>query len=299
MTLMANFQLISSSVKELTPELAAQFRDLVPSPTERDLNPSRLKMLRQKAEAGLLITFHWAKAKMGGTWLRVNGQHSANVLADLNGEFPKGLKVHLDEYEVDSPQGLALLFRQFDDRKSGRSSADVSGAYQNLEPALRDVAKPIAKLGAEAVNWYCKTVEHTPYKQGDEQYHLFNDSGLHGYLVWLHSIFSIKTPELKVKEVLGAMYATFNANEGEARKFWDSVARGGVEYEDDAPASVLDVWLKDIKEKKLDNKNGKKVPQGGELYQGCVYAFNAYREGKKIDRIKYDTSKAFMTPHED
>ncbi len=39
------------------------------------------------------------------------------MLASLNGEFPQGLYVTMDEYEVDSPDGLALLFRQFDDRK--------------------------------------------------------------------------------------------------------------------------------------------------------------------------------------
>jgi hypothetical protein len=32
--------------------------------------------------------------------------------------FPKGLKVHIDEYEVPNKASLALLFRQFDDRKS-------------------------------------------------------------------------------------------------------------------------------------------------------------------------------------
>lgn len=291
---MNGFTLLKSEVRDLTPELAASFRDLEPSPTERDLNPSRIKMLRAKAENGLLITFHWAKARMGGKWLRVNGQHSANVLCDLNGEFPAGLKVHIDEYEVDGPVGLASLFRQFDDRKSGRSSADVAGAYQNLQPALRDVAKPIGKIGIEAVSWYKRTIDGAPAAFGDEQYDLFNHSPLHQYLQWLHTIFSIKTPELKRVPVVAAMYATFIRNEGEARKFWDSVARGGVEFEDSAPSSVLDAWLKAAKEGELKDEL-----KPGQFYQGCIYAWNAYREGKTIERIKYDTKKAWLTPHED
>ena len=291
---MAHFHLLKSEVKTLTPELAAAFRALEPSPTERDLNPGRLKMLREKADAGLLITFNWAKAKMGGRWLRVNGQHSSTMLTDLNGDFPQGLQVHLDEYEVDSLQGLALLFRQFDERKSGRSAADVAGAYQNLEPALRDVAKPIGKIGIESINWYRRVVEGVPYTVGDEQYHLFNESGFHGFLVWLHSVFSIKTPELRRVPIVAGMYSTFIRNEGEARKFWDLVARGGVEFEDNAPSTVLDTWLKAAKEGEL-----KEELKPGQFYQGCIYAWNAHREGKTIERIKADTRKSWLNPYED
>lgn len=290
---MPEFQLIKSDVKTLTPDLAAQFKALEASPTERDLNPSRLKMLREKAEKGLLITFHWATAKMGGKTLRVNGQHSATMLTELNGEFPQNLKVHIDEYEVDGPQGLASLFRQFDDRKSGRSSADVSGAFQNLEPALQTVPKPVGKIGVEGVNWYRDKIDGLPALKGDEQYTLFNESRLHLFLRWLGDLFSIKTPELRRVPVLAAMYGTFNANEGEARKFWDQVARGGVEYEENAPSTVLDKWLKDAKEGELDKL------KPAQYYQGCIYAWNAYREGKTINNIKADTRKALLVPHAD
>lgn len=290
---MPEFRLLQSEVKPLTLELATAFRDLEPSPTERDLNPSRLKMLRDKAENGLLITFHWAKARMGGKWLRVNGQHSATMLAELNGAFPDGLRVHLDEYEVDGPKGLAALFRQFDDRKSGRTAADVAGAYQNLEPALRDVPKPIGKIGVEGVAWFNRHVEGVPVAPGDGQYHLFNEPPLHIYLRWLGEVFSIKTPELKRVPVLAAMYATFVANEGEARKFWDQVARGGAEYEDNAATTVLDNWLKAAKE----GEDDKLKP--AQYYQGCIYAYNAYREGKSIKDIKCDTRKAMLKPHAD
>ena len=69
---------------------------------------------------------------MGDKRLRMNGQHSSNMLCGLNGHFPKGLKVHIDEYEVPNKPSLALLFRQFDDRKSNRSPSDVASAYQGL-----------------------------------------------------------------------------------------------------------------------------------------------------------------------
>jgi hypothetical protein len=73
------------------------------------------------------------------------------VLSELNGHFPKDLKVHLDTYEVDDNDGLALLFRQFDSRKSGRTPTDVAGAYQGLHEELKDVPRASAKLAVEAI----------------------------------------------------------------------------------------------------------------------------------------------------
>jgi hypothetical protein len=110
---------MKAEVRELTPELAEEFRDLEPSPTERELNPARLKHLQTKAEAGQLVTFHWSVARLGDKRLRMNGQHSSNMLCGLNGNFPKGLKVHIDEYEVLNKASLALLFRQFDEARVG------------------------------------------------------------------------------------------------------------------------------------------------------------------------------------
>src|SRR5262252_1402813 len=121
------FRLMNSEIKELTLPLAQSFHAMAPSPTERGLDKNRLKMLKEKAHGKLLISFSWARALLNGQWIRVNGQHSSQMLVELNGEFPAGLKVHMDDYEVADLQGLALLFRQFDAKKSGRTSADVAG----------------------------------------------------------------------------------------------------------------------------------------------------------------------------
>jgi len=250
------------------------------------LNSGRLRHLRKKADDGQLVTFHWATATMpDGRKYRVNGQHSATMLCELDGAFPEATFVHIDEYSVNGTEGLAVLFRQFDDRKSGRSAADVAGAYQGLEEGLKDAAKPIAKLGIEAVTWFRRYIEGVPTKIGDEQYCLFNESTLHKYLLWLNEIFSIKTPELRRMPVVAAMHGTFEKNEEEARKFWLQVARGGKEYEDNAPSTVLDGWLKSIKEDRRDLKPG-------EYFRGCIYAWNAYREDKTIKDIRYDMGKA-------
>ena len=53
------FKLVNSETKPLTPELAERFKAMLPSPTERAFDPTRAKMLREKAAAGQLITFNW------------------------------------------------------------------------------------------------------------------------------------------------------------------------------------------------------------------------------------------------
>jgi hypothetical protein len=247
-------------------------------------------MLREKAEAGQLIAFNWATAKFGDKEYRMNGQHSSLVLAELNGQFPQGLTVHLDTFEVANTDELALLFRQFDNRKSGRTPTDVSGAYQGLYPELRDIPRSAAKLAVEGAAWYDRKIEGLPAPSGDDAYTLFGKRSLHSFIKFVGEVFSVKTPELRRQTIVAAMYGTFEKNEAEARKFWMEVSRGGVEFEDNHPTTVLDTFLKSVFEdkKKWDLKSAS-------LYQASVYAWNAYRENKAITSVKYDTKKGLYT----
>ena len=65
---------------------------------------------------------------------------------------------------------------------------------------------------------------------------------LHDFIKWVGEMFSIKTPELRRQTIVAAMYGTFEKNEAEARKFWQEVSRGGVEFEDSHPTTVLDAF---------------------------------------------------------
>src|SRR5262249_37985803 len=187
-----SYRLVKSEVRDLTRDLAEEFRNLEPSPTERELNPVRLKHLKMKAEAGQLVTFHWSVARLGEKRLRMNGQHSSNMLCGLNGQFPKGLKVHIDEYEVPNKASLALLFRQFDDRKSNRSPSDVAGAYQGLYEELHDVPRGPAKMAVEGACWYDRNIEGLPPVSGDDQYIRFGEPGLHAFIRWVGELFTIR-----------------------------------------------------------------------------------------------------------
>src|SRR5262245_35477996 len=140
----SDFELVKSETVELTRKFAEEFRDMEPSPTERELKVSRVQELMGRFTAKRTIPFQWARAYIDGqegVFLRMNGQHSSTALCELDGHFPVGGKVHLDTYKVKDRNSLALLFRQFDPRASARSVDDISGAYQMLEDALKHVPR--------------------------------------------------------------------------------------------------------------------------------------------------------------
>src|SRR5262249_25475318 len=139
----------------------------------------------------------------------------------------------------------------------------------------------------DGVAWWRRSVEKVPVPSGDDVYVLFREAPLHTFIRWVGEVLSSKTHELKKPHVAAAMHATFAANETEARKFWKEVSRGGDEFDDSAPSAVLDRWLQDLRTDK-PGKSAKNYVGPGELYQGCVFGWRAYREGKRIREIRYD-----------
>jgi hypothetical protein len=270
---------------------------MTPSPTERAEKEGRIQHLREKMEAGVLVPFIWATAQVAGsdTVFRMNGYHSSTMLSGLNGKFPEGLIVHLDRYEVDDEASLGSLFRQFDDRASSRSPLDVSHAYQGLHPAVRDLPPKEARIALEGCQWHDNRINGVRLPKGDDAFEWFDREAYHPFLRWVTtSVLSIKTPELKKKEVLAAMYATYVKNPEAAQTFWSDVARGGDEFNETAPATVLDAWLKAaIEERRL-----RESLDPADFYQACIYAWNAYRAGQPITKLKYDLRKGFADPAE-
>jgi hypothetical protein len=282
------FALIASEVVPLTRELAQQFRDMPGSPTERTLNPSRVKHLKEKAMAGQLIPFQWATAECEGQTYRMNGQHSSEMVCELDG-LPSNGTVVLQRYRVADRNGLALLFRQFDDRRSSRTPADIAGAYQGLEDDLRDLDRKRAKLAIEGIAWYQANVEKVDVPKGDARYQWFHDASLHPFIKWVAgSLLSSKTPELNKPAVVAAIFGTWLANREHAERFWEDVAREGDQFSEDAPSTAVDRWL-------LANfEEPDPTMKPANFYQGCIFAWNAYRQGRQITAVKSDAKKSFF-----
>jgi hypothetical protein len=275
-----HFTLLNSQTVDLTLDLAVEFSKMPATVSERDLKQRRLDYLKDRVLDGTAITFHWARAKVAdsGEIYRVNGHHSANMLAGLNGQFPVGLKAHIDDYEVQHKGLLALLFRQFDSRVSARTIEDISGVYQGLHPALIEVPKATARTALEGAIWYMTQIEGLKVPSGDDRFTLFDNVSLHPFIQMAGRIHTVKTPEFTLP-VIGAMYGTFEREPSWAETFWTAVAKGGGENPPGHPTTTLDAWLIEALECNGDR------PTKQAVYIACALAWNANRHGRNLEKI--------------
>lgn len=290
---MSAFTLVKSETLAITSALAIEVATMPGSDTERVLDEKRVDYLRGQTMAGLATPFSWAFAiRPDGTIVRINGQHSSHMLSKLNGDMPEGLTAVLTTYKVEDRNGEVALFRQFDSRRSSRTVADVAGAFQGVIPELRDVPRAAAKKAIEGISWHVKHIVGAPVAKGDDIYDLFHRPEYTEYLIWIGHMLSDKTNELKKAPVLAAIFATYDRDPEEAKTWWYQVARGGEEYADKAPSTVLDKWLQ---EERKPQPRRRAALSDGNLYQGCVFAWNAHRDGKEIiEKINYDTKKGYF-----
>ncbi len=286
----SSIRLLTSETRDLTPGLAVEFSQMPASVTERDLEPKRLKFLRDTIQNGIVLPFQWATATVltDGARYRVNGHHSSHVLAEMNGDMPEGLRVHIDEWEVSDIFALPQLFRQFDTRKSTRSLDDIAGAYQMVEADLVSIPRRIGKRAIDGLAWYERRIFGSYIPTGDEQYALFHNERHHPFIKFAGAVLSVKTPEFTT-QVVGAMFATFELSPDASDTFWQAVATQGVGYEERHPATVLDAWLLAAKDKPTNEKPGPL-----EVFRACVVAWNAFRNNRDLDRIgRYDPKKGW------
>ena len=282
------FHLNASETVDLTPQLATQFSTMPASTTERDISPKRLDYLKKAVLNGTAISFCWAQAKVTetGETVRINGHHSSTMLTKLNGQFPAGLKAHIDTYTVPNNEALIVLFRQLDNRASARTVDDISGAYQGLHPGLVTVPKRAARRAIEGAAWFLRNVRGDAVPTGDDRLDQFNRLDLHPFIHMVGNILSVKTPEF-VHSVVGAMFGAWERDPTDAERFFGDVSKQGGGNNADHPAVVLDAWLVDARDCKGDKK-----PTEREIYTACAVAWNAFRNHRSLTAIgRYNKKK--------
>ena len=277
--------LVLSETRPLTKALVAEHMALEPAPVERPFNQKRHDYLTSKLTEGLFVPPHWVAGRVNGKLQRMNGQHSGRVLADWTGDFPEGLFVHYDEYDLNSEGHFAMLFRQFDARQSSRSPTDVCAAYKGLEPALSGVAVGAAKGLIEGYCWYERSVEGLPVGTGDDRYEKLANERAQAFVLWAHKLWSPKAKEVQKPGVVASMLGTFEKEEADADKFWDEVVRD-INPDETAASSRLAAELQ--KAHRTDN-DVKFKP--GEYYAKCVKAWNAFRRGVSVRDLRVDLKK--------
>jgi hypothetical protein len=266
-------------------ELASTHAALSESSIERRKDAAHVKKLVQIIRNDVALPFQWATVEFEGKKLRMNGQHSSAAILEVGQEIPDSLAFHIDHYEATSRSGMVELFRQFDQRWSSRNSADIAGAYQALVKEIAECNRKVMKAAAEGISWCLRAVDGEPHvPTGDDVYSLLHGERYLPFLLWLNGIFNYRREILK-REVMAAIYKSYDASQSHADLFWRKLAHGPDAFSDDMePGAVLvnelcrayeDVEFRD-----------KEFPQLSIYYKKSVKAWNAFCAGQRIATLK-------------
>lgn len=286
---MPDFKLLHAEVFPLTRELARTHQSMEPSPTERELKPLRMKFLRDRLEHGLFINLFWSKARRDGKDLRVNGQHSANLLAELpDDQFPSYVYVHYDTYEVGGDDGICELFRQFDATKSARSAVDIVGAYQGVYMPTDRMAPSLTKLLLEGYSWQRINQEGVTTWTGEDLGQSLHNKMTQDFVRFGASLNWDKFKEGKKAGVTAAMWATWSRNREAADKFWGDVIHDRHDDPND-PVHLLSEELIKIRNKIPPYSNGKVKP--GKIYGLSLKSWKAHLEQRTLRKLEFTEGK--------
>lgn len=281
------FRLVKSDQVTMTHALAERFRDMPGCTTERPLSARRVDHLAEKIRAGLSVPYRWAVARYpDGREERANGQHSSHAVCATNGSFPQGMAVTIDIYSVEDENDTIELFRQFDDRKSGRTPVEVCNAYKMARPPLSGLVTEDLKLVVEGLAWYRRHIEKAYFADGDDRYKLLNEEAMQDVFIWGSKVLTDGCKEIRSAYITAAMTATYHAEPDRARSFWRSVANEAMDTKGEDPAAVLFDWIQAYRNKEL-----KKQPGAKEVYNGCIYAWREDGKDNDISMIRYRLTK--------
>lgn len=283
------FKLVSSKLEKLTPELAKRFAKMPGTVGERPLNPSRLEYLAQKIRECRFHTPRWAIGLIGNKEYRVNGQHSSTVLSQLNGDFPKGLKVQIDTFQCDGKDDLPELFEQFDPPISSRSRTDLAVVHARLHKELDGIAPTNLFYIIQGIAAHHLLLEEVERLDMFERANLIHNNI--DFALFAHSI--SKAPRLAKPGLIAAAYETWRLDRADAELFWTQVVDRS-NPDPKHPTRLLGNFMCDG----LESDKQRTMPTSWDTrayYAKCIHAWNAWRRNVTT-KMKYSREAALPSP---
>ena len=187
---------------------------------------------------------------------------------------------------------MARLFRQFDDRKSGRSALDVAGAYQGLHPEVAPVDRRIALQALKGIRVYMKRVEGAAVPSGDDLGQWYSRRDFDRFILFMGKLCTPLNKAailMRCPEAVAVAYGTFDKAETRAKEFWYAVLKS--EYEQDSAAEALDRFLCARVDAKEDAHEKIKKLKPGQVFACCVKAWNAHLKGDSLRGLSHPINK--------
>lgn len=277
---------------QLTPELARQVSAMPTFVGDRDRESpkgrKRIAWLKSLADRGYFFSPCWSTVDYDGDTYRIDGGHSSAALTELNGTFPSGLVAVIRRFECDSPESLADLFSQFDNRRSLRTIMDKVKAHKSIESELDDIAPTYVGRAADGIA-YCLSGcgEEAPRLDEDARISLIHTHG--DFIQWARAYIGHRF--LRRVGVVAAIYATYSVAPGPATEFWTLVRDESAPNRLDATRTLA----KFLTESHGDHRRGgAAVPTRG-FYVKSIHAWNAWRKGRTT-MLKYHPKSPLPRP---
>lgn len=279
-------------IVKMTPAIAKEFKAMEPAPGDRDLADNRAEKLKAMVVAKNFRPCVWAKAycKETGKTYRVNGKHTSNIMAELNGET-KGLFAMVELYECDTLDDLAKLYATFDSRVSVRSTGDINRSFSRAIVELEGVVSAtvnVAISGLSRAIWGEKYSRVTSPEQRAELLRANTD-----FILWIDSLFhGISNKDrnaIRRAPVVAAMYLTWQKDKKAANEFWTLVRDGSGAKHTSGDRRLNKYLLTTVVASGAINKNrstAQGLAPGCEMFVKCIHGWNAWRRNAVTD-LKY------------
>jgi hypothetical protein len=261
---------VKSELVPLTRELAIRFSEMRPLPGERKLREARVKYFQGRASSGQFHSPRWSQALVGddpNPW-RGDGQHTSHVLSRLEDrEFPKGLNVTIETWQLDDMNQSAEFFDMFDNPISARTNLDKLGVYVAEFEHLKDVEHKFINRILGGVHFFhldlIRQQQEQPEKKvaaavinaRDRGVYL-HDPDVRSFLTWTHQWYHARNNWMFEKPGITAeIYADWRTLPETAEDFWGEVLHGSNPDPEDETrelARVLAEWAEPKRKTKQD-----------------------------------------------
>lgn len=239
-----------------------------------------------------------------GKEYRCNGQHTCWMRLEMGDTYDKSYgdtTITHEHYECKTLNDIRVLYGMID-RNAARGRANVMDSYLIGSPEFEGYNKDALRRLGQGFTFWNKGVERTDASNRRDPAETAV-SMLTEYQSLSQTVLAIYTEAgghaenyfLRRAPVIGAMYATAEKSAKVAAEFWARIGDGTDMKSASDPRLKLRNALMKSKLSVASGGNTKRISDS-EMYNWCIFAWNAYRRGEELTVLKGMPNSKRPTP---
>lgn len=258
---------------------------------ERKFKAVRYDRLKKAVTKGMIRPFDWAVADLNGRKIRINGQHSSQLLSNLadEGSLPNKLFVVKTTYACEEEKDVADLWATYDAKDSARTFQEIGDAFGGTDEHTKHIPSNIRNMMISAYGLDVFGFGYGKGSSANDRAAILLDNAEEASYIYENFLRPSQGTHLRKGAVVCAIIKTTRRNTPDAEKFWLEV-RDASNPDTNAPTRVLERFLRSAR---IVAGNGRTL--GGNATKGtnprevlvkCSHAWNAFKRNASTD-LKY------------